>query len=229
VTRGLLGRGGAGDGIRTRDILLGKQALCQLSYSRSERPDSSAASVRGVLRPVRLARVVRGRVEPRSIKAGSLAVNGAAAGRMEAIGLADTPTSRVDPAGCLSAHLSSVLAGTTPVGEAIDVPWLIARRRLGAACVAGSNPAGLAMKPGGHGTPSPDNPGPFTAPHLRLGHAPLTISQCARSPRRFLPLRNSHGWDGAPAHLDFWQTNPASTHRAISTSSGSGSAARASW
>ena len=28
---------GAGDGIRTRDILLGKQALCQLSYSRSER------------------------------------------------------------------------------------------------------------------------------------------------------------------------------------------------
>ncbi len=27
--------GGAGDGIRTRDILLGKQALCQLSYSRS--------------------------------------------------------------------------------------------------------------------------------------------------------------------------------------------------
>ncbi len=27
--------GGAGDGIRTRDILLGKQTLCQLSYSRS--------------------------------------------------------------------------------------------------------------------------------------------------------------------------------------------------
>ena len=27
---------GAGDGIRTRDILLGKQTLCQLSYSRSE-------------------------------------------------------------------------------------------------------------------------------------------------------------------------------------------------
>ena len=26
---------GAGDGIRTRDILLGKQTLCQLSYSRS--------------------------------------------------------------------------------------------------------------------------------------------------------------------------------------------------
>ena len=26
--------GGAGDGIRTRDILLGKQTLCQLSYSR---------------------------------------------------------------------------------------------------------------------------------------------------------------------------------------------------
>jgi hypothetical protein len=24
----------AGDGIRTRDILLGRQALCQLSYSR---------------------------------------------------------------------------------------------------------------------------------------------------------------------------------------------------
>src|SRR5487761_2419407 len=29
------GEGGAGDGIRTRDILLGKQTLCQLSYSRS--------------------------------------------------------------------------------------------------------------------------------------------------------------------------------------------------
>ena len=27
--------GGAGDGIRTRDILLGKQTLCQLSYSRA--------------------------------------------------------------------------------------------------------------------------------------------------------------------------------------------------
>ena len=26
---------GAGDGVRTRDILLGKQTLCQLSYSRS--------------------------------------------------------------------------------------------------------------------------------------------------------------------------------------------------
>jgi predicted nucleic acid-binding protein len=32
--RGRLDRG-AGDGIRTRDILLGKQTLCQLSYSRS--------------------------------------------------------------------------------------------------------------------------------------------------------------------------------------------------
>jgi lipoyl(octanoyl) transferase len=32
---------GAGDGIRTRDILLGKQALCQLSYSRSGGPDST--------------------------------------------------------------------------------------------------------------------------------------------------------------------------------------------
>ena len=30
------GGSGAGDGIRTRDILLGKQALCQLSYSRSQ-------------------------------------------------------------------------------------------------------------------------------------------------------------------------------------------------
>ena len=29
------GRSGAGDGIRTRDILLGKQTLCQLSYSRT--------------------------------------------------------------------------------------------------------------------------------------------------------------------------------------------------
>src|SRR5688572_20057146 len=34
--RSALGVGsGAGDGIRTRDILLGKQTLCQLSYSRS--------------------------------------------------------------------------------------------------------------------------------------------------------------------------------------------------
>ena len=32
----LEGGSGAGDGIRTRDILLGKQTLCQLSYSRSE-------------------------------------------------------------------------------------------------------------------------------------------------------------------------------------------------
>jgi hypothetical protein len=31
---------GAGDGTRTRDILLGKQTLCQLSYSRSQRQDS---------------------------------------------------------------------------------------------------------------------------------------------------------------------------------------------
>src|SRR4051812_48785133 len=31
-------RSGAGDGIRTRDILLGKQTLCQLSYSRSGEP-----------------------------------------------------------------------------------------------------------------------------------------------------------------------------------------------
>ena len=30
-----VGRDGAGDGARTRDILLGKQTLCQLSYSRS--------------------------------------------------------------------------------------------------------------------------------------------------------------------------------------------------
>src|SRR5512133_3035763 len=36
------GRGGAGDGIRTRDILLGKQTLCQLSYSRSGDPDRIA-------------------------------------------------------------------------------------------------------------------------------------------------------------------------------------------
>ena len=36
------GRDGAGDGIRTRDILLGKQTLCQLSYSRSGGPESSA-------------------------------------------------------------------------------------------------------------------------------------------------------------------------------------------
>jgi hypothetical protein len=45
--RGRLGGGtGAGDGIRTRDILLGKQTLCQLSYSRSklcsEAPDPLA-------------------------------------------------------------------------------------------------------------------------------------------------------------------------------------------
>jgi hypothetical protein len=32
---------GAGDGIRTRDILLGKQTLCQLSYSRSGGPNST--------------------------------------------------------------------------------------------------------------------------------------------------------------------------------------------
>ena len=36
------GRDGAGDGIRTRDILLGKPTLCQLSYSRSGGPESSA-------------------------------------------------------------------------------------------------------------------------------------------------------------------------------------------
>ena len=33
---GSFGRTGAGDGIRTRDIDLGKVALYQLSYSRSE-------------------------------------------------------------------------------------------------------------------------------------------------------------------------------------------------
>ena len=33
---------GAGDGARTRDILLGKQTLCQLSYSRSGGPKSSS-------------------------------------------------------------------------------------------------------------------------------------------------------------------------------------------
>ncbi len=31
-----MGEVGAGDGIRTRDILLGKQTLCQLSYSRTD-------------------------------------------------------------------------------------------------------------------------------------------------------------------------------------------------
>src|SRR6186997_1694151 len=37
---------GAGDGARTRDILLGKQTLCQLSYSRSGGHESSATSWR---------------------------------------------------------------------------------------------------------------------------------------------------------------------------------------
>ena len=36
-------RNGAGDGVRTRDIQLGKLTLCQLSYSRSGGRDSSAA------------------------------------------------------------------------------------------------------------------------------------------------------------------------------------------
>ncbi len=38
ITRGMtaIPQGtGAGDGVRTRDLLLGKQTLCQLSYSRS--------------------------------------------------------------------------------------------------------------------------------------------------------------------------------------------------
>ena len=35
---------GAGDGIRTRDILLGKQTLCQLSYSRSVSRSAKASA-----------------------------------------------------------------------------------------------------------------------------------------------------------------------------------------
>src|SRR4051794_33267191 len=35
---------GAGDGVRTRDLLLGKQTLCQLSYSRSGGAECSAAA-----------------------------------------------------------------------------------------------------------------------------------------------------------------------------------------
>ncbi len=37
---------GAGDGIRTRDIHLGKVALCQLSYSRSGGPHSRSGALR---------------------------------------------------------------------------------------------------------------------------------------------------------------------------------------
>ena len=44
------GEGGAGDGIRTRDILLGKQTLCQLSYSRPGGRHCSGSTPWGGLR-----------------------------------------------------------------------------------------------------------------------------------------------------------------------------------
>ena len=44
--------GGAGDGARTRDILLGKQTLCQLSYSRSGGNASLAHAARLAQWPV---------------------------------------------------------------------------------------------------------------------------------------------------------------------------------
>ena len=42
---------GAGDGIRTRDILLGKQTLCQLSYSRSKRLMRRQTCILAAVRP----------------------------------------------------------------------------------------------------------------------------------------------------------------------------------
>ncbi len=44
--------------------------------------------------------------------------------------LADTPASTVDPPVCLSAHLTSILACSTPVGEAIDETWLAAEHQV---------------------------------------------------------------------------------------------------
>jgi hypothetical protein len=44
--------------------------------------------------------------------------------------MADTPISRVDPPVCLSAHRDSVLACATPLGRAIDEPWLAAERTV---------------------------------------------------------------------------------------------------
>ena len=51
-----------------------------------------------------------------------------AAGRV--VLMADTPTSQFDPAVCLSAHRSSVLACATPVGKAIDEAWLAVERQV---------------------------------------------------------------------------------------------------
>ena len=51
-----------------------------------------------------------------------------AAGRV--ILLADTPTSQYDPAVCLSAHRSSILACATPVGRAIDEAWLAVEQQV---------------------------------------------------------------------------------------------------
>ena len=51
-----------------------------------------------------------------------------AAGRV--ILMADTPTSQFDPPVCLSQHPASVLACATPVGKAIDEPWLAAERQV---------------------------------------------------------------------------------------------------
>jgi hypothetical protein len=86
------GEGGAGDGIRTRDILLGKQTLCQLSYSRagdrdcSERwrvrqhalgPSESTrhAAHHGRLGRGRHSRVRRGRGSDRRVAAGQPLAN----------------------------------------------------------------------------------------------------------------------------------------------------------
>jgi len=44
--------------------------------------------------------------------------------------LADTPASIVNPPACLSQHPTSILACSTPVGEAIDETWLAAEHKV---------------------------------------------------------------------------------------------------
>ena len=74
------GGSGAGDGIRTRDILLGKQALCQLSYSRS-----------GVARVYR--RAQRASTEA-ALEAERMTERAVACGRQPALGSLIAPSAR---------------------------------------------------------------------------------------------------------------------------------------
>ena len=67
----LVREGGAGDGIRTRDILLGKQILCQLSYSRPRGDILSRG--RGSLNGRKLPRSVSGRRSTRAAERGGRA------------------------------------------------------------------------------------------------------------------------------------------------------------